>query len=289
MNQPEEAFLSKEEKQRFQAISGSVIYLGKVTRYGILYAVNEFTIEMPKPSKAHMAAAKHLLWFVPGRDGGFIHHIKGKGFQVDGFFGSNENWGSNPKKQFNVFIHCLHFKCPGELQGGDAAADGAVHNGGRARGRVASEEAVFCSKHDEGAEIQHAFRPCTTMHRQHLESVRGRKPDLQLASQTRGCAVLLCLGASQGGQNRHPLRVRRSANSLTSAPSTPVSTGTATCSRYSGPPALSALLVEGHKSFHGSFHRFHGSFHGFHGSFHGSFRGIFRGSNFHIPRKFSWN
>ena len=42
LDQPEERLLSKEEKQRFQAITGSVMYLGHVTRYGIIYAVNQF-------------------------------------------------------------------------------------------------------------------------------------------------------------------------------------------------------------------------------------------------------
>ena len=41
LDQPEERLLSKEEKQRFQAITGSVMCLGQVTHYGILYAVNQ--------------------------------------------------------------------------------------------------------------------------------------------------------------------------------------------------------------------------------------------------------
>ena len=32
LNQPEEKLLNKEDKQRFQAITGSVMYLGDVTR-----------------------------------------------------------------------------------------------------------------------------------------------------------------------------------------------------------------------------------------------------------------
>ena len=60
LDQPEERLLSKEEKQRFQAITGSVMYLGQVTRYDILYDVNQLARAMAKPSKTHMAAAKHL-------------------------------------------------------------------------------------------------------------------------------------------------------------------------------------------------------------------------------------
>ncbi|MEP1583856.1 MAG: hypothetical protein ABJK18_15030 [Marinobacter sp.] len=40
LDQMEEKRSSTEEKQRFQAITGSVMYLEQVTRYGILYGVN---------------------------------------------------------------------------------------------------------------------------------------------------------------------------------------------------------------------------------------------------------
>ena len=58
LDQPKKRLLSREEKQRFQAITGSVMYLGQVTRYEILYAVNQLARAMSKPSKGHTAAAK---------------------------------------------------------------------------------------------------------------------------------------------------------------------------------------------------------------------------------------
>ena len=64
LDRPDEMLMSKEEKQRFQAITGSVVYLGQVTRHGILYAFNQSTRAISKPSKAHMAAAKHLLRYL---------------------------------------------------------------------------------------------------------------------------------------------------------------------------------------------------------------------------------
>ena len=64
LDQPEGEILSKEEKQRFQAINGSVRYLGQVTRYDILYAVNQLARAMSKPFKAHMAEAKHLFRYL---------------------------------------------------------------------------------------------------------------------------------------------------------------------------------------------------------------------------------
>ena len=48
LDQPEESLLSKEEKQRFQAITGSVMYLGHVTRYGIIYACLLYTSPSPR-------------------------------------------------------------------------------------------------------------------------------------------------------------------------------------------------------------------------------------------------
>ena len=64
LDQPKEIRLRKEEKQRIQAITGNVLYPGQVTRYDILYAVNQLARAMSKPSKAHMAAAKHLLRYL---------------------------------------------------------------------------------------------------------------------------------------------------------------------------------------------------------------------------------
>ena len=66
LDQPEETLLSKDDNQRFQAITGGSVYLGQVTRYDILYAVNQLVRAMSKPSKSHMAAAKHLLRYLAG-------------------------------------------------------------------------------------------------------------------------------------------------------------------------------------------------------------------------------
>ena len=81
LDQPEDKLLSKEEKQRFQTITGSVVYLGQVTRCNILYAVNQLARAMAKPSKAHMAAAKHLLRYLVG-----TMHFASR-FLADGIYG----------------------------------------------------------------------------------------------------------------------------------------------------------------------------------------------------------
>ena len=88
LDQPEERLLSKEEKHRFQAISGSVMYVGQVTRYDILYAVNQLARAMSKPSKAHMATAKHLLRYLAGTVDFAITYKRG-GRKVTAFFYAN--------------------------------------------------------------------------------------------------------------------------------------------------------------------------------------------------------
>ena len=84
LDQPEKRLLIKKEKQGFQAITGSVMYLGQVTRYDILYAVNQLARAMSKPSKAHMAAAKHLLCYLAGTVDFAITYKQG-GFKLIAF------------------------------------------------------------------------------------------------------------------------------------------------------------------------------------------------------------
>ena len=85
--------MNKEDKRRFQAITGSVMCLGQVTRYDIGYAVNQLARAMCKPSKAHMAAAKHLLRYLAGTTNLAITYKRG-GFKLTAF--SDANWGNNP-------------------------------------------------------------------------------------------------------------------------------------------------------------------------------------------------
>ena len=93
LDQPEEMLLRKEEKQRFQAITSSVMYLGRVTRYDILYAVNQLAKPISKPSTYHTAAAKHLLRDLAGTVD-FAIAYRQSGFKLTAF--SHANWGSNP-------------------------------------------------------------------------------------------------------------------------------------------------------------------------------------------------
>ena len=90
LDQPEERLLSTEEKQHFQAITGSVMYLEQVTRDDILYAVNQLARAMSKRSKAYKAAAKNLLRYLAGTVDFAITYKQG-GFKLTAF--SDANWG----------------------------------------------------------------------------------------------------------------------------------------------------------------------------------------------------
>ena len=76
LNQLEEVLLN-EEKWRYQGITGPVMYHAQVTRYDILYAINQLTRAMSKPAKAHTGAAKHLLCDLAESTDVFITYRKG--------------------------------------------------------------------------------------------------------------------------------------------------------------------------------------------------------------------
>ena len=66
LNQPEEKLLNEEEKRRYQSITGAGMYLAQVTRYDILYAVNQLARAMSKPAKAHMGRPSNCFATWPG-------------------------------------------------------------------------------------------------------------------------------------------------------------------------------------------------------------------------------
>ena len=64
--QPAETLLNTEQTRRYQAITGSVMYLAQITRYDVMYAVCQLARAITKPSKTHMGAAKQLLRYLAG-------------------------------------------------------------------------------------------------------------------------------------------------------------------------------------------------------------------------------
>ena len=69
------------------------MYLGLVVRYDISYSVHQLTRTMPKSSKSHMAATKHLLRYLAGTTDFAIRYKQGN-FNLTTFSGAN--WGNNP-------------------------------------------------------------------------------------------------------------------------------------------------------------------------------------------------
>ena len=97
------------DKRRFQAITGSVMCLGQVTRYDIGYAVNQLAWAMSKPSKAHMAAAQHLLGYLAGTTN-FATTYKRGSCKLTAFF--DANWGNNPDNGKSTSYISFLSDCP---------------------------------------------------------------------------------------------------------------------------------------------------------------------------------
>ena len=85
LNQPEEKLLSKKEKQRFQVITGSVMYPGQVIRYDILYSITNWRGRYPTFQGSHGAGQAPTL--LPGWDNGLHHHVQARMFQANDVFG----------------------------------------------------------------------------------------------------------------------------------------------------------------------------------------------------------
>ena len=120
------------------------MYLGQVTRYDILYAVNQLAPAMSKPSKAHMLAAKHLLRYLAGTVDFAITYKQG-GFKLTAF--SDANWGKNPDdgksmSSYIVFLANAPVSSKVGLQGLTAQSNMEAELVATA---LAMKAAVFCS------------------------------------------------------------------------------------------------------------------------------------------------
>ena len=136
--------LDAERTKRFQAIVGSVIYLAQVTRYDILFAVNQLARAMTKPSKAHLAAAKHLLRYLAGTID-FCITYKKDDFKLTAF--SDANWGNNPDnaKSTSSYIIMLS-KAPVSFKVGlQSMTAQSTMEAELVAAALAMKEAVFCS------------------------------------------------------------------------------------------------------------------------------------------------
>ena len=75
--QPEETLLNADEKQRYQAIAKTGMYLASVLRYDTMYSSSQISRGMSNPSNVHMVAAKHIVLNLAGSTDFSIVYKKG--------------------------------------------------------------------------------------------------------------------------------------------------------------------------------------------------------------------
>ena len=66
VTQPDDNLLGSGGIKLYQAIVGSVMYVGTCSRFDITYTVSQLTRAMSKPTKVHMIAAKDILRYLKG-------------------------------------------------------------------------------------------------------------------------------------------------------------------------------------------------------------------------------
>ena len=142
--QPADTLLNTEKTQRYQAITGSVMYLAQITRYDITYAVCQLARAVSKPSKAHMGAAKQLLRYLAGTADFSIVYERG-GFKLSAF--SDANWGNNPDNGKSTSAHLVMLsKAPiGFKSGIQSLTAMSTMEAELVASALTMKEAVFCS------------------------------------------------------------------------------------------------------------------------------------------------
>ena len=110
----------------------------------ILYAVNQLARAISKPSKAHIAAAKHLLRYLAGTID-FAITYKQSGFKLTEF--SDANWGNNPDngKSMSSYV-VFRANAPVSFKVGMQGLTGqSTMEAELVPAALAMKEAVFCS------------------------------------------------------------------------------------------------------------------------------------------------
>ena len=98
------------------------MYLGQATRYDIGHAVNQLAQAMSKPSKAYIAAVKHLLRDLAGTTNFAITSKQG-GFKLIEF--SDANWGNNPNNVQTISSY-LAFLSDGPVSFKELVKEGGI-------------------------------------------------------------------------------------------------------------------------------------------------------------------
>ena len=208
LNQPEENLLNEEEKRRYQAITGAVMYLAQVTRYDILYAVNQLARAMSKPAKAHMGAVKHLLRYLAGSTDFSITYKQG-GFRFAAF--SDANRGNNPDNArstspYTVMLANAPISFKVGLQGLTAQSTMEAELVAAA---LAMKEAIFCSN----IMLELAFDKSFGSVPLYIDNTSAlhvaRQPYLQSSRKVHRAEIFFRARTGGGGQGQHPLRQER--------------------------------------------------------------------------------
>ena len=202
--QPAETLLNTEQTQRYQAITGSVMYLAQITRYDVMYAVCQLARAMSKPSKAHMGAAKQLLRYLAGTTDFSIVYKRG-GFKLSAF--SDANWGNNPDngKSTSAYIVMLS-KAPISFKSGIQSLTAmSTMEAELVASALTMKEAVFCSNMMTELGFGQPFGASAAIHRQNRHPPRPQESSIQFPNETHCFTVLLRSRASDGRSNLHPL------------------------------------------------------------------------------------
>ena len=155
-------------------MAGALMYLAQISRYDILYAVNQLVRAMSKPSKAHMGAAKHVLRYLVGSVI-FPTTYKRGGFKLTTY--TDANWDSR-QREVDLGVHRDSRQRPDQLQRG-TKSNRSIDHGGGARGSCHRDEGVtLLKKHDDGIGFHGGILEFFCLRRQHIGVARGGKQDL---------------------------------------------------------------------------------------------------------------
>ena len=120
------------------------MYLAQITRYDIMYSNCPLARDMPRRSKVHMGAAKHLVRYLAGTTASTLVYKRG-GFKLTAF--SDSNWGNNAGNGKSTSCSIMMFcKAPVRLRSGVQSSTAMSTMEAELVARVlAMNQAVFCS------------------------------------------------------------------------------------------------------------------------------------------------
>ena len=116
------------------------MHLVQVSRYDILYAVNQLARAVSKPSKAHMGAAKHVIRYLAESLNFPITYKRGD-FKLTTY--TDANWGGNPDNGKSTSSYIVDAcQRPDQLQTRTFDSNRSIDHGDGARGSCHRDEGV---------------------------------------------------------------------------------------------------------------------------------------------------